>query len=79
MKIKAVLIMPGPNGTEVMGDMMELSWEGEFDMACAMLGALRWERLPDDLNLALPIAGWDDHPRGPLPGNPQYVAPGDAE
>ncbi len=79
MSIKAVLVMPGPDGTEVMGQMMEMKFEGHLDWAASTLGAIRWERLPDELNIGQPIPGWAMAPQGPLPGHPLYVAPGDAE
>lgn len=79
MTIKAVLIMPGPDGSEVVGQMLEMQWEGHLDWACVTLGALRWERLPDDVNIGQLVPGWDLQPVGPLPGHPLYVAPGAEE
>lgn len=76
MSIKAILVMPGPNGSEVMGQMLEMQFEGHLDWAAATLGALRWERLPDELNIAQPVPGWSDTLSGPLPGHPLYVEPG---
>ena len=72
MSINAVLVMPGPDGTEVMGQMLSMQFEGHLDWAAATLGALRWERLPDDLDICQPIPGWDSAPVGPLPGHPLY-------